>query len=77
MDEKLDISLLELILRQEGVPESAYSIGEYSEEALCIEQVGDQWLVYFGEHGMVHNAEAFEDEALACESFLRRINDYV
>lgn len=42
-------------------------------EGHCIEQVDEQWLVYYFERGQKFEIETFDSESIACERILNRI----
>ena len=54
-------------------PSKRYGINVYKEDALCIEWVGDKWVVYDGERGNRYREESFSDVSKACLSVIRRI----
>ncbi|MGB8451360.1 MAG: hypothetical protein WCD89_03420 [Anaerocolumna sp.] len=49
------------ILKSMGVPENIYSIGEYCENALCIEKSDLFWQVYLGERNKKFTLSQFNE----------------
>lgn len=77
MDDEMDVGILKLILDQEQVDPMVYSIGEYADEALCIEMIDGKWAVYGGDRGVRHELDLFDSEDEACRDFLERLEDYI
>lgn len=73
MSEELNYYNLRLHLRKKGIPESMYSVGCFAEEAVCIVNENNEWVVFEGEHGYRFNVKTFGDETDACEYFVNRI----
>jgi hypothetical protein len=58
---------LQRILREDDIREDAYSLhGGKPEECLCMDSVGDEWLVYYVERGKATNVRRFASEDAAC-----------
>ena len=55
------------------IPQDFYSIGNYAEEAMCIEEKDNKWSVYGGERGDKHNLKIFYNGYEACEEYLLRL----
>lgn len=72
-DRKRCIDALRSVLKKENISEYRYSIGGYSEEAVCIEQDGPLWIVYDGERGRKCNLSSFNRLVDGCAEILRRI----
>lgn len=72
---KCILRLVRDVLKDKGVPERYYSLDGYADMANCIEFLGNQWIVYYGERGnqnrRVSFAEDKEDEAIL--SFFQRV----
>lgn len=45
------IDILYKSLQEFHIPEYLCSVGEYAEEAICLEKSGSDWIVYGGERG--------------------------
>lgn len=54
------------------IPQDFYSIGNYAEESMCIEEKDNKWSVYGGERGNKHNLKIFYNGREACEEYLSR-----
>ena len=55
MPEEIQLRLLWDFLSEQDIPKSYYSIGKYSDEAVCIEHVKNEWIVYEGDRGNHYN----------------------
>lgn len=66
---------LKKVLQEKGVSKYRYSIGGYSEEAVCIEKLEKKWIVYDGERGCQCNKKEFNTIGAACKEVLSRIFD--
>lgn len=66
---------LKRVLQEKGVSKYRYSIGGYSEEAVCIEKLEKEWIVYDGERGCQCNKKEFNTIDAACREVLSRIFD--
>lgn len=73
MDEKMDLDVLRLILRKSKVPTSAYAIGFAKDDALCIAQKGNSWVVFSVNRGNYYGVHIFDNEDDACRFFLTQI----
>lgn len=73
MATQIYISILESVLKTHHIPKEEYSIGEYKEEALCLEQESLNFVVYSGERGNKYNINKFKSIRNACYNFLDRI----
>ena len=56
-----------------SVPDSAYSIGDDSNEAYCLIEEPDGWPVYYSERGRRNDERVFSSQADAGVELLRRI----
>lgn len=70
-----ELDIMIAVLRQFDIPEYYYSIGSYLEEAICIENEGDKWIIYEGERGKKYNLKVFDSIVPACCNFLARISE--
>ena len=68
-----NIKSIETIAKALNLPDIWYCIGQYQEEAYCIETEGDVWVVYFGERGERQEPCEFADEIHACHDFWNRL----
>lgn len=66
----MTIAELRRRLEDAHVPPETYSLtGGLPDRALCIEQLGDKWRVYYSERGLRSDVRAFETEADATHYF--------
>jgi hypothetical protein len=66
---------LEDKLAEEGLPNDLYSLrGGLPNEAYCLEEVGEQWAVYYSELGQRTGEMRFASEADACEYFYKTLS---
>lgn len=72
---RLYLANLKSILEAHNIPSIYYSIGDYSEDAVCIECLGNKVIVYSGMRGMQFNAEDFYDIQAACNKVLEKLSD--
>lgn len=72
-NDKMIMDRLEYTLKRHKVPEEYYSIGEYSEESICIEQQGKKWIVYSGERGNKYNLKSYPGIGKACQDVIQRV----
>lgn len=72
-DGKRCMDALRLVLKKENVSTYRYSIGGYSEEAVCIEKDKEFWNVYDGERGRKCNLKSFFTAKQGCIEVLKRI----
>lgn len=63
---------LKSILAKE-FPTTYFSFGKYSEEAVCIEQKEDNWVVYVGIRNKEDNPIAYSTVIEACLGMIRRL----
>lgn len=66
------ISELEEILNEFDNEFSAYS---YSEEAVCLEEDGDNYITYIGERDQRHNTKIHEDVDSAIQDVIHRLSE--
>lgn len=71
--EKRCIDALRSALKKGNVSTYRYSIGGYSEEAVCIEKDGAHWIVYDGERGRKCNLKNCSSIKSGCIEILKRI----
>lgn len=62
------------VLKGFCIPEQYYSIGEYAEEAICLEKRGSDWIVYGGEKGQRNNLKPHADCKSACLDLIARVS---
>ena len=62
------------VLKGFCIPEQDYSIGEYAEEAICLEKSGADWIVYGGEKGQRHDIKTHADCKSACLDLIARVS---
>ena len=60
---------LENCLKKSRIPEQYHSIGQYAEEAVCIERKGRNWILYEGEKGKKHNVKQYNNWQKAYSEF--------
>ena len=65
--------VLDKVLKKYNIPEECYSIGEYSEEAVCLERNTEGWMVYEGERGRKYNIKVHSNVQNACFDIISRI----
>lgn len=68
----LMIANLKISLESAGVSKLAYRIGEYGEEAVCLERKDNGWIVYTGERGKQNRVVRFALVRDACIEVLKR-----
>ena len=73
MDKKLE--LLSSSLKKFHISYDSYSIGEYAEEAICIERNGIGWKVYGGERGNKYGMKLHGDCKDACIDVISRVTE--
>ena len=69
------IDILYKSLQEFHIPEYLCSVGEYAEEAICLEKSGSDWIVYGGERGLKHDLRPYEDCRDACLDVLSRLSE--
>lgn len=65
--------IIERILHENGVPASAYSIGSYAEESVCMERRNGNWDMYEGERGNKYNLKSHIDTDSAFRDLISRV----
>lgn len=69
----LYIEILMKALKEFDIPESFCSIGEYAEEAVCLEKNEPSWMVYEGERGKKYNIKTHINCRDACYDIISRV----
>ncbi len=69
----LYIEMLKITLRAFNIPDEFYSIGEYTEEAVCLEKKELSWIVYEGERGKKYNIKTHMNCLDACHDIISRV----
>ena len=70
----MNIEELKLILSTGGFREDSYSFQDrHPNEALCLRQEDDQWLVYYAERGLQTGKTLFTTEHEACRHLLEKM----
>ena len=69
------LSILSSILKKNDIQPYLYSIGNYQEEAVCLERKENGWIVYDGERGQQNHLDSFSDLYDACCSFITRLSE--
>ena len=57
-----------------GVPQDSFTLGDISNESLCMISIGGQWSVFYSERGERIEEEKYTDESDACHGFMKRIS---
>lgn len=65
--------ILEKIFRSHNISPSTYSIGDYSDECVCLEKKNDKWVVYSARRGKKRNEISFDSPYDAAENMAGRI----
>ena len=76
-DSRLKLLQLEEFMTDINNPYSYFSIGTYSDEAVCIEKIGNKWVIYEGERGKKYNLKGYLFFSHACDDFFSRISETV
>ena len=76
-DSRLKLLQLEEFMTDINIPYSYFSIGTYSDEAVCIEKIGNKWVIYEGERGKKYNLKGYLFFSHACDDFFSRISETV
>ncbi len=66
---------LKWALDYNGIPSIYYNLDGYSEEAVCIEQNDNYWMVYNGERGNKYNVRKYKNVQDACLDLILRISE--
>lgn len=67
------IQILMESLRQFDIPDGFCSVGEYAEEAVCLEKADSSWIVYEGERGKKYNIKTHRNCREACCDIISRV----
>lgn len=70
----LYIEILMKALKEFHIPEGFCSIGEYTEEAVCLEKNEPSWMVYEGERGKKYNIKTHMNCRDACYDIISRVS---
>lgn len=73
-DEISKIDILKQIL-EEYTDNRMFSLYSYAEEAVCMEQYGDNYIVYIGEKGQKHNIKEFQLVDDACHEVIYQLTE--
>lgn len=75
MESKLEecIDVLNEVLTKFDILKESYSIGQYAEEAVCLEKNTVGWIVYEGERGKQYNIKIHPNGQEACLNLLSRL----
>lgn len=76
-DSRQKLLKLEQFMKDINIPYSYFSIGTYSDEAVCIENIGNKWIIYEGERGKKYNLKRYLFFSHACDDFFSRISETV
>ena len=71
----LYIEALLTTLQEFHIPEGFCSVGEYAEEAVCLEKNASSWIVYEGERGKKYNIKTHMNCRDACCDIISRISE--
>jgi len=69
----LYLPILMKALQRSDIPEEFCSIGEYAEEAVCLERHDLSWVVYDGERGKKYNIKTYRNCKEACYDLMSRV----
>ena len=69
----LYLTILTKALEHSDIPEEFCSIGEYAEEAVCLEKHDPSWVVYDGERGKKYNIKTYRNCKEACYDLMSRV----
>jgi hypothetical protein len=66
---------LKRILISNNIPDYYYNLDEEGEtdQRVCLEKDGNEWLVYYSERGKRFYLESFDNEEKACKEVLKRL----
>lgn len=68
------ITTLKIIL-EKFIDKRLYSIYSFREEAFCLEEYGDNYIIYLGERGQKHNIEIYSDAIDACKKMISKLSE--
>lgn len=60
-------------LKKFEIPDEFCSVGEYAEEAVCLEKNSPSWIVYEGERGKKYNIKTHMNCRDACYDIISRV----
>ena len=69
------LRVLKDVLKLAEIPLGYYSINSYSEDAVCIEYLDGDWIVYNGERENKYNISKFNNVVNACRELISRLSD--
>ena len=72
---KYELCELKKFMLNIDIPYNYYSIGDYLDEAVCIEFIGNKWIVYEGERGKKYNLKSYLSFSQVCDDFFSRISE--
>lgn len=78
--ENIDLCSIEILvkaLKEFHIPKEFYCIGEYAEEAVCLEKKDLSWIVYEGERGKRYNIKTHLNCKDACHDIISRVAESV
>ena len=58
-------------LKRYGIPDHEFAIYEEKEDAICLEKVNSEWLIYYSERGSKYPQGWAKDEIQALELFCK------
>jgi hypothetical protein len=61
----LTVDKLLMFLHRENIPEYAYGIYQEKDNAICIDKINDEWLVYYADRGVRNDLGWGKTEAQA------------
>lgn len=73
-NDSYQVAVLKQLL-EEYIDERLFSLYSYSEEAICMEQDKDDYLVYIGEKGQKHNLKRFQYVNDACCEIIHQLSE--
>lgn len=74
----MDRTDLKKIMQNNRVPSDLYSLnGGFPSESYCLNEVNNNWEVYYSERGVKSGIVNFDNESEACEYFLKEIGKIV
>lgn len=74
-DSRHELYELKEFMMSMDIPYNYYSIGEYLDEAVCIEFIDNEWIVYEGERGKKYNLKSYLSFSQVCDDFFSRISE--
>ncbi|MCD8376171.1 MAG: hypothetical protein LUD69_04455 [Oscillospiraceae bacterium] len=66
MSKTNDLDILEKAFLGAKIRKELISVGGYKEESFCVEKRGSNWVGYWGERGVEHDAKKFKSPVAAC-----------